>query len=126
MPEASRPKPVRKKRKRVTKIFVCSGGEKLGPFSRQEVGRALAAGTFKLDDLAWFNRLTEWVPLHHLPTTSAGEDGVALPMPAVPAGILKTAEELEKAGRRRRSTARAEETGWQARLMRFFGRDKES
>mgnify|MGYP000908087283 CR=1 FL=1 len=96
----------KKKRKRVTKIFVCSGGEKLGPFSRQEVTRQLVDGVFKLSDLAWFNRLSRWVTLDELPARPSCEKGPLYPMPAVPQGILQeqgTVRDAHEAARRRRS-----------------------
>ncbi len=107
----------RKKRKRVTKIFVCSKGEKHGPFSRQEVSRQLVDGVFKLTDLGWFNRLNQWVPLEQIASASSSEEGPLYPMPAVPRGVVEAAladQAVTQTERRRRSS---QAKGWLRRLL---------
>ena len=44
------------------------GGQREGPFTLEEINRDLAANKFRETDYwAWYEGLTEWVPLHQVP-----------------------------------------------------------
>jgi hypothetical protein len=63
-------------------IYVARDGNRLGPYSDEEVRRQLAAGTLLSTDLAWTEGLTAWVPLGSLPGLTAPAGGAPPPPPA--------------------------------------------
>jgi hypothetical protein len=48
-------------------IYLTRNGEQLGPYPLAEVQNMVAAGTFHAGDLAWYEGLAGWVPLHQVP-----------------------------------------------------------
>jgi len=59
-------------------IYVGKNGQKLGPFSLEEVNRKLADGSFVGTDLAWYEGAAGWAPL-------SGVAGVVIPPTSAPA-----------------------------------------
>lgn len=53
-------------------IFVLVGGEKEGPFTKQELADYASQGRYSVDSLAWHEGLDDWTPLGQL---LAEEDG---------------------------------------------------
>ena len=53
-------------------IHIARNGQKMGPFSLEEVNRQLAAGTLSLSDLAWYEGAAGWAALSTVPGVSAG------------------------------------------------------
>src|ERR1041385_6463480 len=48
------------------------GGEKIGPFTIEQINRGLANKKYREDEYwAWHDGLTEWLPLHAVPGISA-------------------------------------------------------
>ena len=47
-------------------IYIHKNEEQLGPFNDAQISEALTSGEFSLEDLAWKEGLTEWVPLRIL------------------------------------------------------------
>jgi hypothetical protein len=45
------------------RILVNHDGQQLGPFDETEIARALSQGVVRMEDLAWHEGLTTWVPL---------------------------------------------------------------
>jgi len=45
------------------KITVSKNGEKLGPYTREEINAFLGSGELNLDDWAWPEGVSDWVPL---------------------------------------------------------------
>lgn len=71
------------------RVLVHHGGQQWGPFSSDEVRRALAEGRFQPSDFAWYEGLAEWVPLSAIiaPVDSSSVSGTA----AVPTSGLAVA-----------------------------------
>lgn len=67
-------------------IHVARNGQKMGPFSLEEVNRQLAAGTLSLSDLAWYEGAAGWAALSTVPGVSAG----AAPASAAPVASVST------------------------------------
>jgi len=65
------------------KIFVYSGGQQTGPYTKEAIRRELLNGSLKPSDLAWHNRLRRWVPLHLLPM-SEPKSKKKYPVPPLP------------------------------------------
>lgn len=51
-------------------IYVLRNGERLGPYSREQVEELLEGGIFVLMDLAWAGQTDEWQPLYKLVGTA--------------------------------------------------------
>jgi hypothetical protein len=68
-------------------IYVAREGNRLGPFSEEEVRRQIAAGTLLSTDLAWTEGLASWVPLGSLPGLTVTPGGAPLPAPPPPVHI---------------------------------------
>jgi general secretion pathway protein G len=47
-------------------IYIHKNGEQLGPFDEFQISEAIKNGQFALDDLAWKEGQSEWVPLRNL------------------------------------------------------------
>lgn len=58
-------------------IFLTRNGQKLGPFSVQDVNEMLRTGSATHADQAWYAGLKSWIPLHQVP-------GVTPPLPQAP------------------------------------------
>ena len=48
---------------REMQIHIARNGQRMGPFSLEEINRQLAAGTLSLSDQAWYEGAGGWVPL---------------------------------------------------------------
>jgi hypothetical protein len=53
-------------------IHIARSGQKMGPFSLEEVNRQLAAGTLSLSDLAWYEGAAGWAALSTVPGVRTG------------------------------------------------------
>lgn len=95
----------KKKRKRVLNIFVYSEGEKFGPLTKDGIRKELLTGAFKLSDLAWHNRLPNWVTLDALPKTKPHETE-KYAMPRIPENAPLRSKP------KRRSNANAASRSW--------------
>ena len=69
------------------KIHVAHNGEKLGPFSPEEISNKLAAGELHRSDLAWYEGAPDWLPILSLPDLKPLASTVPPipPIPAIPA-----------------------------------------
>ena len=63
-------------------IYLARDGQRLGPFSPDEVRRQLATGTAKPTDLAWSEGSPGWIPLSSLPEMGMMAAGAPPPPPA--------------------------------------------
>lgn len=52
-------------------IYITRDGQRMGPYTAEEVNRQLAAGTISLADLAWYEGAANWMPLSQVPGISA-------------------------------------------------------
>lgn len=69
-------------------IHIARNGQKMGPFSLEEVNRQLAAGTLSLSDLAWYEGAAGWAALSTVPGVSAGAAAsTASALPAAAASV---------------------------------------
>lgn len=75
-------------------IHIARNGQRMGPFSLEEINRQLAAGTLNPADQAWYEGATGWVPLSTVPgvsssapagNTSPGPPQADATTPSVPA-----------------------------------------
>jgi hypothetical protein len=71
-------------------IHIARNGQKMGPFSLEEVNRQLAAGILSVSDLAWYEGAAGWAALSTVPGISAGAP-TAVPSAAPPAAAIGTA-----------------------------------
>src|SRR5438552_14819900 len=69
-------------------IHVARNGQRIGPFSLEEVNRQLAAGSLSLSDLAWYEGIPNWVTLSQVPGvgTTGPTPGAAAPSVASASG----------------------------------------
>jgi hypothetical protein len=65
-------------------LYLTKNGQQLGPYPLEEVQRMVVAGTFHPGDLAWYEGLANWIPLHQVPGF-APAGTFAAPPPARPA-----------------------------------------
>ncbi len=70
-------------------IHIARNGQKLGPYSLEEVNRQLAAGTLTTADLGWYEGAAGWMPLTSVPgvgvgSVSGGETGGGAFVPTPP------------------------------------------
>jgi len=66
-------------------LYITKNGQRLGPYSLDEAQRLVAAGTVQANDWAWYEGLTDWIPLQQVPGfLSPAATGVpgAVPPPA--------------------------------------------
>ena len=47
-------------------IHIDRGGERMGPYSLEDVNRYLADGTLRPSDLGWYDSAADWVPLTNI------------------------------------------------------------
>jgi hypothetical protein len=67
-------------------IYLTKNGQQLGPYALPEVRGMVAAGTVHPGDLAWYEGLANWIPLHQVPGFIAAPGYVSSPeRPARPA-----------------------------------------
>jgi hypothetical protein len=52
-------------------IHIARNGQRMGPFSLEEINRQLAAGTLSLSDQAWYEGAAGWAPLSTVPGVSS-------------------------------------------------------
>jgi hypothetical protein len=48
-------------------LYISKNGERMGPYTITEIHELIAKGTFHAADWAWYEGLTEWVPLQQVP-----------------------------------------------------------
>jgi len=62
-------------------LYITKNGQRLGPFTTVEVQSMITAGTLNSADWAWYEGLTDWIPLNQVPgiATATG------PLPQRPA-----------------------------------------
>jgi hypothetical protein len=68
-------------------IYIARDGQRLGPFSTDEVQRQLGARLVSPTDLAWTEGSPGWVPLNTLPELGLAAAGVLPPLPPAPVVI---------------------------------------
>jgi uncharacterized protein DUF4339 len=61
-------------------IYLTKNGQQLGPYALADVQNMVATGTLHADDLAWYEGLAGWIPLHQVPGFSY--TGTVAPSPA--------------------------------------------
>jgi hypothetical protein len=69
-------------------IYVHRNNQQLGPFTEEQLKAQLADGTLSLQDHAWWQGQTNWVPLSQTPfaaTPSPGVPSIPGAVPAIPA-----------------------------------------
>lgn len=64
-------------------FYIAQQGQRLGPFSQQEVEAGLVSGRFRPTDLGWREGMATWEPLHSIGGLAYHPYGTA---PAVPGG----------------------------------------
>jgi len=64
-------------------IHVARNGQRIGPFSLEEVNRQLAAGSLSLSDLAWYEGIPNWVALSQVPGVGTSGPVLGAAVPAV-------------------------------------------
>ena len=69
-------------------IHIARNGQKMGPFSLEEVNRQLAAGTLSLSDLAWYEGAAGWAALSTVPGVNAGATASTASAPATAAASV--------------------------------------
>ena len=94
--------------KNITNIYIEKSGDKLGPFSKDEVYELLANGGASLDDLSWHKGLPNWVKLRSLTCLSIEEIPPPLPTKC-PANTDSDNKEKELAGK---FIGRSEKLDW--------------
>jgi hypothetical protein len=62
------------------KIHIAHNGEKVGPFSSEEIRQKLAAGELHKSDLAWYEGAPDWMPILALPDLQP----LAVKVPPIP------------------------------------------
>ena len=72
-------------------IYITRDGQRLGPYSVEDVNAQLAAGTVSATDLAWYEGIPSWIPLSSIAGISAGAGTTPGAMPAVAASSLAPA-----------------------------------
>ena len=58
-------------------VHVARNGQRMGPFSLEEINRQLAAGTWSGTDLAWYEGAPGWVQLSTVPGVIIGQQSTA-------------------------------------------------
>ncbi len=53
-------------------IYITRDGQRLGPYSVEDINAQLAAGTVSATDLAWYEGVASWIPLSSVPGISTG------------------------------------------------------
>jgi len=48
-------------------LYIAINGEKLGPYSIAEAQNLVALGSLRATELAWYEGLTDWIPLNQVP-----------------------------------------------------------
>ena len=48
-------------------LYVARNDQRLGPYNLPEAQNLLNAGTLRATDLAWYEGLAGWIPLHQAP-----------------------------------------------------------
>jgi len=48
-------------------LYIAKDGHQLGPYSIADVQKMVVAGTLKVNDMAWYEGLTDWIPLKEVP-----------------------------------------------------------
>src|SRR5437588_709619 len=71
-------------------IHIARDGQKMGPFTLEEVNRQLAAGILRLSDLAWYEGAAGWAALSTVPGVGAVA-APSVPTAAPPATAIGTA-----------------------------------
>lgn len=66
-------------------IYITRDGQRLGPYSVEEINAQLAAGTVSATDLAWYEGVTNWIPLSSVPGISTGGGATVGAVPTVTA-----------------------------------------
>ena len=61
-------------------LYIAKNDQKLGPYSIAEAQSLIVAGTIQATDWAWYEGLTDWIPLNQVP----GFDAAAPQLPGVP------------------------------------------
>lgn len=57
-------------------IFIQHQGIQTGPFTLDQVSAGIAAGTYQLSDMAWYEGAAGWAPLHTVPGIGGGNPSV--------------------------------------------------
>lgn len=72
-------------------IYISRNGERHGPYSIDDINAYLNSGDLMALDLAWFNGINDWVPLHQVP-------GIVLPQRLPPPPVASKDVENERNG----------------------------
>jgi hypothetical protein len=65
-------------------LFVTKNGKQLGPYSLEQVQNLVADGTLVASDWAWYEGLTEWVPISQIPGFVLPITTFGVPPPSTP------------------------------------------
>jgi hypothetical protein len=66
-------------------LYITRNGQRLGPYTIADAQQMVAAGTLQPSDWAWYEGLTDWIPLQQVPGFVAGAAAVAAPAYSAPA-----------------------------------------
>ena len=70
------------------RIFITRNGQQLGPYTLDQIQGQVNAGTLEATDWAWYEGITDWVPVNHIPgfnnapMTRTGAPAASSPPPA--------------------------------------------
>ena len=68
-----------------SQIFISRNGEQYGPYDEGQLGQMMQSGNLVAEDLAWYEGLSEWVPLQSLLAGNARADAATAPRPSTSA-----------------------------------------
>ncbi|HUB65887.1 MAG TPA: DUF4339 domain-containing protein [Candidatus Methylacidiphilales bacterium] len=55
------------------RIFITKNGQQLGPYTLEQIQAQAAAGVLRTDDWAWYEGITDWIPVNRLPGFSTSQ-----------------------------------------------------
>lgn len=76
-------------------VWIGRNGERFGPYSDDDVRQGLRDGTYRPDELGWYDGMTDWRPLGELFPDARPMPGTAPPMPASPPPFLGVTDVAE-------------------------------
>jgi len=67
-------------------VFITKNGQRLGPYSIDEASRLRASGQLQDKDWAWYEGLTDWIPLDQVPGLASVPATLPPPPGSLPGG----------------------------------------
>ena len=65
-------------------VHIDRGGERVGPYSVEQINAHLADGSILPSDLGWTDGMADWVPVTQVPGVTTADAAAPPPPPAVP------------------------------------------